>query len=718
MTGRRAQTSLSREGRDTLWLLGVMALSIYPHASHMPWWCIGGVSAALLWRAYIAIKDAALPTRWILLLALVTSIGLTFLTFKSIFGREAGVTLVSVLAGLKTLELRARRDAFVVTSLGFFLILTQFLYSQSILTAILMSLVFWGLMTSLVLAQRPLYRPSLWSAMRAAGRTMLMGLPAMLVLYFLFPRIGPLWSIPADAQSSIGLSDQLTLGHVAELAQDDSIAMRLRFDGPPPRPDKLYFRGPVLEVFDGKSWLPRPAVSQSEQPDQGLDEVRPVGPVIAYQVTLEPTRLTVLPVLEGTLEIQALSNLGMPQPRRQGLLWTLPSALNERTQWQARVWPQTQSGPVTPIAPLGDLLQLPRGLNPRTLNWAKQLQAQTYANQLANNRPQAITPRDLAQAVMKHIATQNYTYTLSPGDTGENANGEPERNLIDQFWMDRRTGFCEHFATGFVVVMRAMGVPARVITGYQGMERNSIDGLYVVRNNHAHAWAEFWQPGEGWVRADPTAAVSPDRIQRATPLSKPKTGLAGALPQIDAPWLKHAKAFLEASNHRWNVWVLEYSRGKQLELLQSWGWDSPDWIELIRLCASLMAGISACGIIWLWITRPRLPRSPWQRQATRVHRAFVKMGLQAPKLSAAPAPAMSWHQHLATMTWTDAEAPIVSRIHQHLLCLDQLQYGSQASAQTKAKRTLHQQAQTQVAQIEQLVKQWRQIRTKRQDRAH
>lgn len=706
MTVRRSQTSLSREGRDTLWLLGVMALSIYPHASHMPWWCIGGVSAALLWRAYIAFKDAALPPRWILLTALVVSIALTFITFKSIFGREAGVTLVSVLAGLKTLELRARRDAFVVTSLGFFLILTQFLYSQSILTAILMSLVFWGLMTSLVLAQRPLYRPSLWSAMQAAGRTVLMGLPAMLVLYFLFPRIGPLWSVPADAQSSIGLSDQLTLGHVAELAQDDGIAMRLRFDGPPPSPDKLYFRGPVLEVFDGKSWLPRPVLTRSEQIDRGLDDVRPDGPVISYQATLEPTRLTVLPVLEGTLKLQPMNDLGSPRPNRQGLLWTLPSPRNERTQWQAQAWPQFQSGPVQPIATLGELLQLPQGLNPKTLNWARQLKAQ--------NGLQQAMPRDLAHAVMQHIATQDYTYTLSPGDTGTDANGDPERNLIDQFWMDRRTGFCEHFATGFVVVMRAMGVPARVITGYQGMERNSVDGLYVVRNNHAHAWAEFWQPGEGWVRADPTAAVSPDRIQRNMPLSKPKTGLAGALPQIDSPMWKHAKAFLEASNHRWNVWVLEYSRGKQLELLQSWGWDSPDWVELIRLCATLMAGLSGVGIIWLWWNRPRHRHSHWQRQAARVHRAFVTLGLQPPNGSASPAPAMSWHQHLANMTLSAAEAPIVAHIHQNLLKLDELQYGAQAGP----KRLVNQQAQKLVVQIEQWVKQWRQIRSKRQDRAH
>lgn len=709
MSERRTNTALSREGRDTLWLLAVLALSIYPHAGHMPWWCIGGVSAALLWRAYLAVQDAALPPRWVLLVALGVSVALTFMTFRSIFGREAGVTLVSVLAGLKTLELRARRDAFVVTSLGFFLILTQFLYSQSILTAALMGAVFWGLLTSLVLAQRPLYRPSIWSAMKASGRTVLMGLPAMLILYVLFPRIGPLWSVPADAQSSIGLSEQLSLGHVAELAQDDGIAMRLRFEGPAPPPEKRYFRGPVLELFDGRSWLPRHTSSPAtpaEHVEEGLEEVRPQGPAISYQVTLEPTHLTALPVLEGTLQLRPATTTTGPMPQRVGLNWTLPSAVTERTQWNGQAWLTYQSGPLLPIAALRDQLQLPAGLNPRTLAWARHLQAATDHGQAP--------PRALAQAVMQHIATQGYTYTLSPGDTGMTPEGKPERHLIDQFWMDRRTGFCEHFATAFVVVMRAMGVPARVVSGYQGMELNTVDGLYVVRNNHAHAWAEFWQPGEGWVRADPTAAVSPDRIQRSQPLSKPREGLAGALPQLDSPFWKHTKALFEATNHRWNVWVLEYSRGKQLELLQQWGWESPDWVELIRLCASLMAGLSGAGVIWLWLNRPKKKHSPWQRHLQRVHRSLIGVGLRPPAQSAEPAPALTWHQTLAKVQTTPRESDTVAKIMDALAALDALRY----APQTATPRELQKQGKQWVAQIEQLSKQWRQLRSRPQVQAH
>lgn len=708
MSERRVTTPLSREGRDTLWLLGVLALSIYPHASHLPWWCIGGVSAALLWRAYLAIQDAALPPRWVLLVALAVSVALTIASFQSIFGREAGVTLVSVLAGLKTLELRARRDAFVVTSLGFFLILTQFLYSQSIFTAVLMGGVFWGLLTSLVLAQRPLYRPTIWSAMQASGRTVLMGLPAMLVLYVLFPRVGPLWSVPRDARSSIGLSEQLSLGHVAELAMDDGIAMRLKFNGPPPPPNKLYFRGPVLEWFDGRTWQPRPATHSDPHINRGLEDVRPVGAPIAYQVTLEPTHLTTVPVLEGTLQLRP-SEAELeppPTPVRDGLRWSVPSPLNERTQWDGRAWVNFQSGPLTPMATLGDLLQLPKGLNPRTKQWAHQFKASQPAGQTY--------PRALAQAVMRHIATQGYTYTLSPGDTGVQADGTPVRDLIDLFWMDRRTGFCEHFATAFVVVMRAMDVPARVITGYQGMERNEVDGLYVVRNNHAHAWAEFWQPGEGWVRADPTAAVAPDRIEHNRPLAKPREGLAGALPQLDSPFWKHTKALLEASNHRWNMWVLEYSRGKQLELLRDWGWDSPDWVALMRLCASLMAGLSVAGIVWLWLNRPRKKHTPWGSLLQRVHRGLSTMGLPVPANSAHPAPAMAWYHVLSQIRPHPAEAETLAQIMAQLHELDALRY----APQTESPRVLHRQGLQRVAQIEQLIRQWRQLRSRQQVQAN
>lgn len=188
----RARTAtLTREGRDTLWLLLALTLSLAPHLGRLPLWCSIGTALALLWRARLAWSDAPLPPRWVLFISLAASVGLTLSTHHSLFGREAGITLVTVLAALKTLELRARRDAFVVTCLGFFLAFTQFLYSQSILMALLMLLATWALLSTLVLAQRPLGRPSLGSALKAAGQSLLWGLPLMLALYVFFPRLGP-----------------------------------------------------------------------------------------------------------------------------------------------------------------------------------------------------------------------------------------------------------------------------------------------------------------------------------------------------------------------------------------------------------------------------------------------------------------------------------------------------------------------------------------------
>ncbi len=297
---------LSREGRDTLWLLAVMALIMAVHAPRLPWWANVGAVLAVGWRAQLAWHDGPMPRRWLLLVGLAASMGLTVITYHTLFGRDAGVTLVTLLACLKTLELRARRDAFVITSLGFFLILTQFLYSQSPLVALLMLLGFLGLMSSLVLAQRPLGRPTILSAVGVAGRSTLMGLPVMLALYLLFPRIGPLWSVPSDARKHMGLSDRIQLGQFESLATDDTVAMRLKFDGEAPPRGELYFRGPVLEVFDGHAWTARPSppltMAHTDSEPLGLRAMPAqalAATQVSYEATVEATHLAHVPLLEA-----------------------------------------------------------------------------------------------------------------------------------------------------------------------------------------------------------------------------------------------------------------------------------------------------------------------------------------------------------------------------------------------------------------------------------
>lgn len=674
-----ARTTLSREGRDTLWLLGILTLSILPHAARLPIWCALGTAVAIIWRASVAWRDAALPPRWLLLTCLALSVGLTLWSFHSLFGREAGVTLVTLLAGLKTLELRARRDAFVVTSLGFFLILTQFLYSQSLPMALLMTLVLMGLLTALVLSQRPTGRPTIWSAMKVAGRSVLMGIPVMVALFLLFPRLGPLWSVPADAGQRTGLSDRISLGNVADLAQDDTVAMRIRFLGAPPPSHDLYFRGPVLDVFDGTTWQARSPKNGQPNIDD-IEPARPAGPLLAYQLTLEPSRITAVPLLDGTLSASPTPPATEPQMRREGLSWIANSPLTDRTQLDARAWKVLHYGPTQPIALLNEWLQLPAGFNPRTLKWAATLRSQ----------PDLVgaKARTLSDAVLQHIRQAGYRYTLSPGDSRVDEEGNPERNLIDRFWFDSKAGFCEHFATAYVVVMRTMGIPSRVITGFQGAELNPVDGLYVVRNSDAHAWAEFWSAGEGWVRVDPTAAVAPDRIERARQGFRNRQVLPGPLSNIDPALWGHVRAYVEAGNHRWNIWVLQYSRNRQMDLLRNWGIASPDWTDLVRLCGGILASISLLGVGWLWWTRPRLPKTPWHGPLLRVHRALQAAGLPVPTDSPAPAPALSWASALDKAKIKPAQLqvkqPLLDALHQ----LDALRYApqSQPLKQTKKQR--------------------------------
>jgi transglutaminase-like putative cysteine protease len=598
---------LPREGRDTLFLLGVIAWTVLPHVGHLPAWCTALTAVVLIWRAALAVGNGTLPSRWLLVAVLAVAAGLTFMSFRTLLGKEPGVTMAVVLMALKTLELRARRDAFVVFFLGFFLVLTHFLYSQSIGVAAAMLVSVWGLLTALVLAHMPVGQPSLKQAARLAGRTALLGAPIMLLLFLLFPRIGPLWGVPKDGLASTGLSDRMRMGTVAEIAQDDRIALRIRFDGAAPAPQSLYFRGPVLARFDGLEW--RTLVPNYPPRLQPQAELRPAGAAIGYEMTLEPLRLPTLPLLEASPAAPQIE--GYRVRGTADLQWLVDRPLGERLRFRAEAHLRFEHGPREPLLGLQDYLELPPGFNPRTLEWAAALRRDpAFAR--------AGAP-ELAQRVMRHIREGGYSYTLAPGEYG--------RNAIDEFWFDRKEGFCEHFAAAFVVVMRALDVPARVVTGYQGADPLPVDDYYIVRQSAAHAWAEFWQPGSGWVRADPTAAVAPDRINRSLRLL-PSPGLvAGALDAVNPALVQQMREAWEALNNRWNQWVLNYSRGQQLDLLKDLGFDSPDWQTLAKLLVIALSTLALAGAGWAWWDRHRV--DPWVRQREAVLGTLRKLGIAA-----------------------------------------------------------------------------------------
>jgi protein-glutamine gamma-glutamyltransferase len=609
---------LPRDTRDTLFHIAVVAWTVAPHLLHLPWWC-GLISTGLLaWRARLAVTGTALPNRWTITTILMLSAGLTFWQEGTLLGKEAGITMLTVLMGLKTLELRSRRDALVIFFLGFFLVLTHFLYSQSLFTGLWLLVAVWGLLSALALAHMPVGRPPLWLAGGVALRAALWGLPLMVLLFVLFPRIGPLWGLPQDAAGRTGLSGSMRLGGVASIAEDNSIAMRIKFFDLTPAPHQMYFRGPVLSSFDGREWTRLvPTFSAQLRPRLMLEVT---GQPVRYEMTVEASRLPLLPLLEISPDESAKTEDGRKTaaPRLDGYLltlrpdaqWQLDRPLAERVRVQASSHLAHRHGPRQDVVGLRDLVQLPSNQNPRTLAWAAELRSRA---DLAD-----ADASTLSNAVLQHIATGGYSYTMEPGSY--------DNNPIDDFWFDRKLGFCEHFASAFVVVMRAMDVPARIVTGYQGTDAELQDGYHVVRQRNAHAWAEIWQAGQGWLRVDPTNAVAPERVQRGRRLD-PAPGLVDATFNSLSPALAQTlRNAIETINNRWNQWVLNYSRGQQFDLMQKLGFQTPSWQDLATLLITVLCSVSLAGAAWAWWDRQR--QDPWQRLQRRVQARLQALGVQ------------------------------------------------------------------------------------------
>jgi transglutaminase-like putative cysteine protease len=601
---------LPREARDTLFLLAVIAWTVMPHLSHLPAWCIALTATMLAWRTQMALGNKPLPGRWWLIVLLVVASGLTLWTYRTLLGKEPGVTMAVTLMALKTLELRARRDAFVVFFLGFFIILTHFLYSQSLLVAGAMLVSVWGLLTALVLAHMPVGQPGLRQAGALALRAALLGAPVMALLFVLFPRVGPLWGVPQDGGGSTGLSNSMRIGSVAELAQDETIAMRIRFLDRVPERHEMYFRGPVLTLYDGQEWRPlRRGFPGADTPP----DLRVAGRPLRYEVTLEPQRLTVLPLLEASLRAPAVE--GYRIGAGDDLQWFAERPVFERLRFESEAHTDFRYGARSPRFFLHEATQLPPQASPRLRAWADELRR---APALAR-----ADERALAQALLSHIRSAGFSYTLAAGTYGE----DDPNAALDEFWFDRKLGFCEHFAAAFVVAMRAMDVPARIVTGYQGTDPLPVDGYYVVRQSHAHAWAEFWQPAVGWVRVDPTAAVAPDRVLRSRNLAPPTGLVAGALGNVSPALLAQLRSAWEATNNRWNQWVMNYSRGQQLDLLKQLGFRSPDWEDLSMLLIGALSSMALAGAAWAWWDRHRV--DPWVRQMDAVRSALQSLQVEA-----------------------------------------------------------------------------------------
>ncbi len=604
--------ALPTPAQDTLLVLAVAALSVAPLLPQLPGWAGVFSLALLLWRGTLAWRSRPLPSRLLLAALLAAAVAAVLLRYHSVVGRDPGVCLVCMLLALKLLEVRRRRDAYVVFYLGLFCVFAQFLYAQSAWAAAWMLACTLGWLIALIDANLPGRRPTLARRLGLGLRLLGLGLPVMAALFLLFPRLsGPLWSLPDDARARTGLASDMDPGAIARLALDDSVAFNVRFLGRRPPQNRMYWRGPVLGAFDGRRWsaLP-PSPAGGSAPPASL---RGLGEPVRYTVTLQPTQRHFAFALDVPASAPALSGQPGTQLRlTHDLELRSNHALSQVTRYTLASWLRHDGTQPEPAARLKAYTALPPGYDPRTVALGRELA----------HREAAGGARAVAAAALRMFRQQPFRYSLHPGTyRGPDA--------IDQFLFQRRVGFCEHYAQAFVVLMRAAGIPARVVTGYQGGSENPVDGLWVVRQSDAHAWAEYWLAGSGWVRADPTSMVDPARIDRSgqtLDATEPLLGLAMLGPR-DATALRWLRNLGDAVDQGWNDWVLEYGQTRQRRLLRELGLASTDPARLGGDAALSLGLLLALGGSWLlWRGRPR--QDPWQRAysllCARLRRAGVR----------------------------------------------------------------------------------------------
>lgn len=583
-------------------LLGLLSL---PHMLQMPPWASAAVLLIGAWRLWIARRGLRLPPLLLRLLlagALATALALHYGSFN---GLEAGMALLVAMTAMKALETRSRRDCRLLIYLGFLLLLGQVLRSQDMPWLVWMLLGVVLNLAVLIDLQHPQALLPMRGNLRRAGLLALKAIPLALVFFVLFPRIpGPLWGLPQEGSGRTGLSDSMEPGNVSQLAQSDAVAFRVRFDGPAPPNRELYWRGPVLSRFDGIRWDPLP--------DEGglpVPALQTSGPLIDYEIQLEAHGRKYLLALDmplAPLPAQTYLNADYVLKSRQPVMDARLLPLRASTRWElAADAPRWQ---------LGNYRRMPSGINPQT-----QALAANWAAESADS--EAFVDR-----VLRHFRQQPYRYTLEPPRlTG--------RHRIDQFLFETRAGFCEHYAAAFVVLMRFVGLPARVVTGYQGSEPNG--DYHIVRQSDAHAWAEVWIEGRGWMRVDPTAAIAPERIEYGLGAA---LGDSALLPGLARGYERRrdlaARLLLQWDrlDAAWNRTVLAFGPSLQRDFLRRFGVN-----ELRDMLYALVAAIALVGLLLAaqvtWAHRRKPEADPLRAIRERLLR---RAGIELPPAQRGP----------------------------------------------------------------------------------
>ncbi|MDR6842260.1 transglutaminase TgpA family protein [Pseudoxanthomonas sacheonensis] len=591
-----------------LWTLATAALALLPLLLQIPAALASAIGLAAVLVTALSWRKPMPAILRLLLALLVLAAVFSQMGFR--FGRDTGCALLAAMIAIKPSETSTLRDARSLIGFALFAPFSAFLLDQGPLTMLLGLL---SVLCALVTLQRlaDVESGSLDSgtkplpALAAVGKLVGIGLPLALSMFWLFPRLGsPLWGVPERALGRPGLSDNMTPGEWLDLMADDTPALRAEFFGAPPAPQEMYWRGPVLWDFDGRSWSqPRWMRQLPAQP------VGSRNSTWDYQIEFEPTDRRQLVALD--LPRAAPSGAFLSQD--YGLYSATP--LNALTRWRLQSSPPATFQVRLDAATRRRALALPAGYNPRTVALAQQWRREAGTNDAA------IVRRAL------DWVKREFGYTL---DTPL-----PGRNGVDEFLFDEKKGYCQHFSSSFVVLMRAAGVPARVVTGFAGGIRNPFGNYWVVRNMDAHAWAEVWLAGRGWVRVDPTAAVAPERIYDTIEdrLGAGTGGLGSQLATLDgfSDWMRRG----------WNDLVLGFNAERQQRLLQPFGMDRLDGGRL-----GMLFGVFALSALaWMgWLlARGERERDPLLRAWHRLGLRYARLGLGRQPHE----PALDWAERVA-----------------------------------------------------------------------
>ena len=585
--------SLPLDPQARAWTLAAAAACLLPLLLQLP----GPLAVAL--AAVSAVVGALswwhrlpAPLRLALSLAVVA---LVLAQSRFSFGRDTGCALLAAMLALKPMELVSLRDARSLLGFALFAPFATFLLDQGPLSLVL------GLAAALLALAAMLRLAELESGetaalrprerLRRVGAMVAIGLPLALAAFWLFPRMAtPLWGVPERAITRTGLSDTMRPGDWVDMMVDDRPALRATFDGVAPPTSEMYWRGPVLWDYDGREW----SASRwfSALPPAAVEH----GPTrYRYELEVEPTERRMLVALELPL--------AAPDGVQQGYDHTLSTRrpLTAITRWRMQsAAPRTFDAGLRPVLRQA-ALRLPEGFNPRTVALARQWRAE------AGDGAQADAA--IANRALEWIRGE-FGYTLTTPLLG--------RHAVDEFLFEQKQGFCEHFSGAFVVLMRAAGVPSRVVTGYVGGYRNPFGDYWIVRNSDAHAWAEVWLPERGWVRVDPTAAVAPERIYDtvADRASRSPGGLQALAPMVDiGDWMRRG----------WNDLVLGFDAGRQQRLLHAFGGGDLGSRQLVLLFA-LVAGLALAAMLWM-VARGERERDPVLRAWHRLGARYARLGL-------------------------------------------------------------------------------------------